>query len=73
MLTVGMKAPNFIAVCNDTNELKKYISLTDLIDGKWCLMFFHPMDFGFSSPSMLLELNGNERATGQLKLQHYWL
>ena len=57
MLTVGMKAPNFIAVCNDTNELKKYISLTDIIDGKWCLMLFHPMDFGFSSPSLLLELN----------------
>ena len=48
----GTKAPWFSSIGFQEN---KFISLNDYT-GKWLVLFFYPLDFGYVSPSELLEL-----------------
>ena len=52
----GTKAPWFSSVgFQDGNFLD--ISLSDFsADGKWLVLFFYPLDFGYITPSELMEL-----------------
>ena len=50
----GMKAPDFAGStwCNDSwND----VQLSDY-SGKWLILFFYPMDFGYIAPSELMAL-----------------
>ena len=55
--TIGMKAPDFEGMTTGPNGHKN-MSLKDFTSNdNWCLLFFHPMDFGDNSRSELLALN----------------
>ena len=50
----GTKAPWFSSIGFQENKFMD-ISLNDYT-GKWLVLFFYPLDFGYVSPSELLEL-----------------
>ena len=50
----GTKAPWFSSIGFQENKFMD-ISLNDY-SGKWLVLFFYPLDFGYVSPSELLEL-----------------
>lgn len=53
----GTKAPWFASVGFQENKFLD-ISITDYTSaGKWIVLFFYPVDFGYVSPSELLELD----------------
>ena len=53
----GMLAPDFNTMSARSDGINTTLSLSELINGSWCLLFFYPMDFGYICPSELLELN----------------
>ena len=53
----GMLAPDFDTMSARSDGINTTLSLSELINGSWCLLFFYPMDFGYICPSELLELN----------------
>ena len=60
----GTKAPWFSSIGFQEDQFLD-ISLTDFSSaGKWLVLFFYPLDFGYISPSELLEL---EARRGELE------
>ena len=54
---VGRKAPDFTcSAVLGNGEIAKF-KLSDAIKGKYCLVFFYPLDFTFVCPSELIALN----------------
>lgn len=57
-ILVGRKVPDFTAAAVLANgQIVNDYKLTDAIKGKYCLVFFYPLDFTFVCPSELIALD----------------
>ena len=67
----GTIAPKFAGVAAHSNGKFSDISMDELLskEGQWLLLFFYPLDFGYISPSELMELNKIKGELDKLKCQ----
>lgn len=57
-ILVGRKAPDFVASAVLANgDIINQFQLSEIIKGKYALLFFYPLDFTFVCPSELIALN----------------
>jgi peroxiredoxin (alkyl hydroperoxide reductase subunit C) len=69
-ILVGRKAPDFTAAAVLANgELVNQFQLSEVIKGKYGLIFFYPLDFTFVCPSELIALNNRIKAFEQRNTQ----
>ncbi|MBE8215027.1 MAG: peroxiredoxin [Endozoicomonadaceae bacterium] len=58
MVLVGKKAPDFSApAVNAQGDIINQLTLSNEMKGRYCLLFFYPLDFTFVCPSELIALN----------------
>jgi len=69
-ILVGRKAPDFTAAAVLGNgEIQSQFRLSDVIKGKYALIFFYPLDFTFVCPSELIALDNRTEEFTQRNTQ----